>query len=70
MLPEIALPHSQDPATSAYFEPEHSNPCLLFPLLEDSFYYLMILTPSLSIWLAFSRSEIRDHVLGNEMHGL
>jgi len=70
MVPESSLPHLQGPATCTYFEPEHSAPCLLIPLLEDPLYYLIIPTPRLPSWLAFSRGQIKDHVLENEMHGL
>ena len=33
------LPHSQEPVTSPYHEPDQSSPCPLIPLAEDTFKY-------------------------------
>ena len=39
MKPESLLPHSQQPATSPYPDPNQSSPYFPFPLLEDPLYY-------------------------------
>ena len=36
MEPECSLPHSQQPATCTYYEPDQSSPCFPIPLLERS----------------------------------
>jgi hypothetical protein len=35
--PEGSLPPSQKPATSPYHDSDQSNPCLVIPILEDTF---------------------------------
>jgi len=42
MEPASSLPHSQQPATCPYPEPDQSSPCLAIPLLEDSACVLQI----------------------------
>jgi hypothetical protein len=37
MEPLGSLPHSQEPATFHYPEPDQSNPCPLFPFLKIHF---------------------------------
>jgi len=46
MEPVGSLPHSQQPATCPYPEPDQSSPCLAIPLLEDSACVYKIKNPS------------------------
>jgi len=51
MRPEGSLPHSQEPATSPYPEPEQSNPCLPSHFLENYFIITLPSTPWFSKFL-------------------
>jgi hypothetical protein len=62
---EGSSPHSQEPATYPYTEPEQSNPFLQILLLEDPFYlfiYLQRNVASLTGW----RQTFRDTVVVND----
>ena len=56
METEGSLPHSQDPTTCPYPEPDQSSPCLTILILEDNFNIILPAIPGSSKWSLSLRS--------------